>query len=199
MSVAETPAQARSPVARDAPRPLRSRYLLVVLLPLVALVSAVLWSITVYAGAGSAAESYPRGTVPGRVTVDIHPGTWVVFAEATMRDFTVRVVTADGTEVPVRYIRGEGGYLYDVHGAQATAVAAFDVPVGVVEQYTVTSVGEPDGQGSFAVGEDSQITWSRVNGWATVALLLVNLGAAAAIVVVPIVRYRRLRSAVAEG
>ena len=197
MSVTESPVQAPSPVARNVPKPLKSRYVLVVLLPLVALLSAVLWSITVYAGAGSAAEAYARGTIPGQVTVDVHPGTWVVFEEASIRDFTVRVVAADGTEVPVRYIRGEGGYVYDVHGAQATAVAAFDVPVGVIEQYTVTSVGEADSQGSFAVGEDSPITWSRVNGWATVALLLVNVGAAAAIVVVPIVRYRRQVAAVA--
>ncbi len=198
MSVTETPAQAPSPVVRNIPKPLRSRYVLVVLLPLVALVSAVLWSITVYAGATSAAETYARGTIPGQVTVEVHPGTWVVFAEATIRDFTVRVVTADGTEVPVRYIRGEGGYLYDFHGAQATAVAAFDVPVGVVEQYTVTSVGETDTQGAFAVGEDSQIGWSRVNMWATAALLLVNTAAAVAIVVVPILRYRRRRSALGE-
>jgi hypothetical protein len=199
MSVTATPAQVPVPVAREVPKPLRSRYLLVLLLPLVALVSAVLWSITVYAGAGSAAEGYARGTIPGQVSVEVHPGTWVVFEEATTRDFTVRVVAADGTEVPVRYIRGEGGYVYDFHGAQATAVAAFDVPVGVNEQYTVTSVGEADSQGSFAVGDDSQLGWSRVSLWATVALLVVNVGAAAAIVVVPIVRYRRRRAAVTQG
>ena len=191
MTVTATPVLGSPPVGREAPRPLRSRYVLVVLLPLVALLSAVLWSITTYSGASAAAEGYPRGSIPGAVTVDVHPGTWVVYQEAAIRDFTVTVVAPDGTAVPVRYIRGQGGYVYDVHGAQATAVAEFDVPVGVTGTYTVTAVGQVDPQGSFAVGEDNQIGWATLNGWAIVGLLLVNLGAAAAIALVPLVRYRR--------
>jgi len=191
MTVTATPVLDSLPVGRGAPKPLRSRYVLVVLLPLVALLSAVLWSITTYSGASSAAAGYPRSAIPGDVTVDVHPGTWVVYQEAASRDFTVSVVAPGGTDVPVRYIRGQGGYVYDFQGAQATAVAAFDVPVGVTGTYTVTAVGQADPQGTFAVGEDNQIGWAAVNGWAIVGLLLVNLGAAAAIALVPLVRYRR--------
>lgn len=186
----ETPAPTR---ARGL-RPLRSRYVLVVLLPLVALVAVVLWALTADARATASAETYPRSDIPGSITVQPRAGTWFVYAEGATRDFDVEVVAPDGTQVPVRELQAGG--VYEIRGTQAEAVASFDVPAMTDTGYTVRAVGSPDPQATFAVGDDDLIGWTRLSQVAGLALLLVNAGAAVAIVVVPIARYRRHLGAV---
>lgn len=194
MTDVATPAVTPAPAGPSVRRPLKSRYLIVVLLPLVAVVAGVLWAFAVADAAAAHGESYPRSDIPGTITLEPRVGSYVVYSEGASRDFTVRVLAPDGTQVAVEAL--QSGSVYEIGGTMADAVASFDVPTMTSTGYTVEAVGTADPQGSFAVGDDDLIGWARANQIAAVSLLVVNVGAAIAIAVVPLVRYRRQRVAV---
>jgi hypothetical protein len=173
--------------------PLRSRYLLAALLVLVALVTFVLWSFLAMAAIDATADNYLRGDLPGELTSDFHPGTWNVYAEGPVTVTGITVTDAEGTAVTVT--TGDGSDMdYDRWGSSATLAGSFDVPRGGMSgemRIKVTGSAESGGEATFAVSADDELDYLRLQHWGMVALLAVNLGAAVAIIITPIIRRRR--------
>ena len=183
-------------------RPLRSRYVIAVLLPLVALIGVLGWSFA----AGSAADqkylNMQELAVPGVVTVHGGGGTYFVYAQGSLTTVTgVRVTDAAGTVIPVTMKTVEVG---NFAGLSPRRVASFTVPEQVPRNpspgYSVEPSGPAyrvalTGSGFARVGDYDATEFLRWDRWGMATLLLVNVGASMAIVVVPIVRQRRHRVA----
>ena len=176
--------------ARLRRRPSRARWLLVGLLPAVAISSALLWLYAAWTAVDASAKTFTRAHVPGEVVVEVHPGTWYVYVEGASDRHAaqVRVTDPDGRALTVkRYFASRS---YDYGGSQGQAVAKFDVPRGVVGEAHVSVTGtlDPYNQTSFAVGDFNTAGFGRPQLWGICALLLVNIGAALAIALSPLVR-----------
>ena len=171
-------------------KPLKSRYLLVVLLPLVALFTVVAWGFTSSWAASDMSQAWDRADVPGQLVLDLHPGTWYIYQEATLSAPTFRVLGPGGT--PVAVDPASGGD-YSSSGSGGSLAARFEVPPGVTAggRYTIVA-DSADVQGEFAVTDVDMAGRQRVEQIAQWILLAVNVGAAIAIAVVPVVRSRRL-------
>ena len=171
-------------------KPPKSRYLLVVLLPLVALFTVVAWGFTSSWAASDMSQAWDRADVPGQLVLELHPGTWYIYQEATLSAPTFRVLGPGGTPVVVEPASGGD---YTNGGSGGSLAARFEVPPGVTTggQYTIVADSR-DVQGEFAVTDVDVAGRQRVEQIAQWILLAVNVGAAIAIAVVPIVRSRRL-------
>ena len=201
----ERPPIANEPKPAHGPtsfRPLRSRYLIAVLLPVVALIGVLGW----YFAAGSAADqkylNMREQAVPGVMTLQGGGPTYFVYAQGSLTTVTgVRVTDAAGTVIPVTMKTVEVG---NFAGLSPRRVASFTVPDQVPRNpapgYTVGPSGpayrvELTGSGVARVGEYDATEFLRWDRWGMAVLILVNVGASFAIVVVPIVRQRRHRVA----
>lgn len=178
--------------ARPRYRPLRARYILVVLLPVVALAAAMFSLFGVNDTVNAKFDAFPRADIPGQATVWVHPGTWYIYATTGSTINSIHVTGPSGQALPVKAssagsITGARGGL-DFH-----AVGQFTVKVGQVGDARVSVAGADNlGGGSFAVGDFNINSYQGPRLWVVGALLVVNIGAAVAIVVLPIVRARRL-------
>ena len=182
------------PAAGPAPRyrPLRSRYILVVFLPLAALIAAVVSTFAVNDTVNAKFDSFPRAEIPGQATVWIHPGTWYIYATTGSTINSIQVTDPSGQALPVK--ASSAGSITGARGGRDFhAVGQFTAKVGQVGDARVTVAGaDTVGGGSFAVGDFNIQSYQGPRFWVLRALLVVNIGAAIAIVVVPIVRARRL-------
>lgn len=196
MAATSVPTSSAAPARLPALKPSRMRYVLVALLPIVALVCAVLWGYAVYETVGASTDNLVRGSVPGEITMDLHPGTWYIYAEGSATVQSIRVTDQDGQPVAVK---PSSAGTYDRGGSQARAVGQFEVKpgpsAGGVHRIAVTGTGTGDPPGDFAVGTFSVNGFMQPQLWGIGALLLVNVGSAIAIAVVPIIRARRRTAA----
>jgi hypothetical protein len=180
----------RPPTAPVGIAPLRSRYLLVVLLPVVAFAVAVVWGVYAAGAVDEMANGWARADVPGQVVVDGNPGTWYVHQEGTLSEPTIRVLGPDGS--PVTVVSQEATEVSMFGGSSGSVIATFQVPTGETPGGSYTIVAESaDRQGSFSVTDVDVAGWERPQLIAMLVLLLVNAGAAVAIGVVPALRWRR--------
>jgi hypothetical protein len=191
---AETSAEAAPESSTDAAswRPLRSRYLVAALLILVAVVAASMWAMLSIAATDSAGRSFERSDVPGDLTLDLHPGTWNIYLEGPASIDAIKVTDADGTPVAVNTAELDGA-TYNHGGFRTEQIASFEIPLGGTAsqmQIAVTGIAQ-DPDTTFAVGAADDVGDLGVQTWGMVALLVVNIGAAVAIVITPIVRRRR--------
>lgn len=180
-----------SDTASDPP-PLRSRYLLAVVLVLVALVSVVMWGLLTVRATDDLAAGLDRTSVPGELTVDLHPGRWILYGEGDLALDEVKVSYPDGREVPVT-LDPASAATYEHQGRTSDAVAAFDLPLGGEwpdMRIVIDGRGtEPDA--AVALAASDQFDQLGRQRWGMLALLVVNVGAAVVIVVVPLMRHRR--------
>lgn len=196
MSGSETPSRVSDGTSveiRDY-RPLKSRYIVVVLLPVVVLGCLLVWGFGILFAVGAATEAFVRGPVPGEITVQAHPGTWYVYSEGGATITKIEVIGADGQALNVRPSAPGPGYDYGGSGG-GVAVGEFDVQPGRMGSYRVVVSGSTDdfGNGSFAVGEFAVARFVTGQQAAMVTLLVVTVGSSLAIAIVPvIVRRRRL-------
>ena len=192
----DAPAAVTPPPAAPAPaevptRPLRSRYVIAVLLVLAALSAALFWSFAVNEAVGARLDKFTRGPVPGRTTVWVNPGTWYVYATGGSTLDGIQVTGPDGRPLPVAPTAtvdtmAAGG------GMGLHTVGQFTVPVPEVGNAQVAVTGtDTTAQGWFAVGDFDVNGFQTLQFAAMTALVVVNAGAAVAIVVVPVVRARR--------
>ncbi len=193
--VVTPPPVSSGPAAPPAPafRPLRARYILVVLLPVAALVAALFWLYTVNEAVGAKFDAFTRGDIPGQATVWVSPGTWYIYATTGSAIESIQVTDPSGKSLPVK--ASSAGAVYGARGGRDFhAVGQFTVKVPQVGDARVAVTGtDTFGGGSFAVGDFNVNGFQRPHLWAAAALLVINVGAAVAIVVVPIVRARRVR------
>lgn len=198
MAVVEKPVEMSAPAPgagrASGLRPLRARYVIAVLLPLVALSASIGW----YGAAWSAAENQYLGmhqlTLPGVVTLPGPnepfggPKYWV-YAEGLTTVTGVRVTNTAGQVFPVTML-AKPVAVENYGGLSPQQVAWFDVSNG--PRPPVPLRIEVTGGGSARVGSDDATeflnAWER---WGIAALLVVNVGASIAIIVVPIIRRRR--------
>lgn len=177
--------------------PLRSRWVLSALLVVVALVCVVMWGLLTLWATDATGKAFARADLPGELTTDLHPGVWKVYAEGPAAVDRVTVAYPDGRPVEVDRVDGAGS-AYDRGGFTAIPVATFELPLGGewpdMEISVTGSAEDPDT--TFAVGAADELTPMDQQRWGMLALLVVNVGAALAIGVVPLVRRRRQ---VAEG
>lgn len=180
-----------------ARKPLKSRYLAVVLLPVVALVAIGLWSQAVDSWVDAKAESFHRYPAPADVTLSLHPGTWTVYKEGSVG--AIRSVTVTNPAGQAVTLADASGSSYDLGtGTNADPLVKFTVAPGAMgdslnsaRDYRIVVTG--DGT-TFAVGDfDIPDTIGSNSGieWPMLLLLAVNVGVATAITIVPLVRYRR--------
>lgn len=172
--------------------PLRSRYLLAGLLVLVAFGSIVMWGLLTVWATEDLAAGLDRTTVPGQLTSDLHPGGWVLYAEGDVAVEQVHVTRSDGREVPVT-LDPDIGTSYEYRGRASEPVASFDLPLGGewpdVRIDVDGRAADPDSTVALAAADRfDHLGWQR---WGMLTLFVVNVGAAVAIVVVPLVRRRR--------
>lgn len=180
--------------------PLRSRYLLAAALVLVAVGSIVMWGLLTAWSTEDLAAGLDRTEVPGELTVDLHPGEWMLYAEGDVTIDRVQVRYPDGREVPVDQ-DPDGGTAYEYRGRTAEPVASFELPrVGELPDMQIVAEGSSDDpEATVAVAEADQFDHLSVQRWGMLALFVVNVGAALAIVIVPLVRHRRATHADPEG
>lgn len=175
-------------------RPLRSRYVLVVLLPLVALSAAIGWYGSAYsAGENQYLRMQPR-TLPSLVTSPEPnepfggPKYWV-YAEGNTTVTGVRVTNTAGQVFPVTMLTKPVA-IENYGGFSPTQVAWFDVSNGPRPPLPLRI--DITGSGIARVGDydatEFPNAWVR---WGIAGLLVVNIGAAVTIIVVPITRRRR--------
>ncbi|MEI8081372.1 MAG: hypothetical protein WCI74_05950 [Actinomycetes bacterium] len=180
-------------------RPLRARYWLVAVLPLVAVVCVVMWGFSTLVAVSATAEGFSRGDVPGEVTIRARPGTWYVYSEGGAAVNEVSVLAPNGSLVPVTMTAAGPGY--DWGGVQGYSVGTFEVPVGMMGSYRIVVKGSGDefGNGNFAVGTFDIASFVIKQQWGMLALLVVNIGAGLAIAFVPIIRRRHRRRVAAAS
>ena len=171
-------------------KPLKSRYLAVVLLPIVAVVAIGLWSAAVDSWVDAKAESFYRYPAPADVTLSLHPGTWTVYKEGSVG--AIGSVTVTGPAGQPVTLANASGSTYDLGtGTNADPLVKFTVAPGAMGDYRILVTG---GGTTFALGDfDIPDTIGSNSGieWPMLALLAVNVGVAIAIAIVPLVRYRR--------
>lgn len=174
-------------------RPLRSRYLLAVLLVAVALVSAVSWGLVTLAGVDATADSFARTDVPGEFSVDVHPGSWDLYAEGGADLDGIVITDERGDDVAVGPATSSA---YERDGRTVEPVGSFEVPLGGEFTYRigVTGTGDAGETPTLAVGPRDDVESFTRQRPLVLVLLAVNVGAAVAIVVVPVVRWRRNRA-----
>lgn len=190
----DNPSVDRSQRVTVWPAPPKSRWLLAVALVLIALVSVMMWGLLTVRATDATAKGFARSDLPGELTADLHPGVWNVYVEGEATVERVSVSYPDGRRVPVTRTDG-GGSTYERQGFSATRVASFTLPLGGERpgmRVRVDGTAEtPDV--TFAVAAADELTYVEAQRWGLLALVVVNVGAAVAVVAVPILRRRRHR------
>lgn len=173
-----------------ARKPLKSRYVAVVLLPIVALFAIGLWSQAVDSWVDAKAESFYRYSAPADVTLSLGPGTWTVYKEGSVG--AIRSVTVTDPAGQAVTLADASGSSYDLGtGTNADPLVKFTVAPRAMGDYRIVVTG---GGTKFAVGNfDIPDTIGSNSGieWPMLVLFAVNAGVAIAIAIVPLVRYRR--------
>ena len=190
------------PAGTPVRKPLRSRYLLAVAM----IVGGVALALGVGFGAGQArsdrAQGFARFPVPSEFTLRAdHPATYYVYSEGTAcLDFpnchgalypvTVTVTGPSGQRVEVEASRGP---VYMIGGMEGTGVARFDA--ATPGDYRIAVSTGPFSEGRVAVGAAFP-GWTQ--DWVATLAMIVLFAGAAAIIVVPVIRYGR-RERAPEG
>jgi hypothetical protein len=194
MSVIESSARELS--APDRPvrsTPSRARYGWAAIVLIVALLAALQWSFAVLRASEAEADGFGREDVPGTLTVDLHPGTWLIYEEAGAAIREVDVTGPDGGAVPVDDVsKGLIDFTdYDRDGRGATAVGVIRLEPGTMGEYRVTVTGDDEfGDGTFAIGSDDVVTFRR-NQTAGMLVMLVVMTATSAWIALGTFRGRR--------
>lgn len=175
-------------------RPSNARFVLVVLLPVMALVAAVFWLFTVDRAVSATTDHFTVGYVPGTVTVNAHPDTWYIYATTGSDVGKIQVTDPSGQPIPVK-ASSAGSYMSG--GRDYRAVGQFSLRPGQIGDFRVAvSSNRPSGFGDqFAVGNFSVNGFRNPQLWAVAALEVVNFGAAIAIALWPVLRGRRAAGA----
>ncbi len=180
------------PVTAGRPglRPLRSRYVVAALLALVALVAALGWNGSVWSVGDQKYLNMQQTSLPGTVTLQGGGPTYYVYAEGITDVTNVRVTNTAGQVFSVtmrtRQVDNFGGW-------SPRQVAVFDVRNGPRPPLPLRV--EVTGSGYARVGGYDATQVVGLERWSIAALLVVNFGAAIAVVLVPIVRRRRHQAA----
>lgn len=183
--------QEERPTITPPSRPAASRWVLVAMSVLAALVAYGANAYLSAAAIDATANSFDRARLPGTVTATMHPGEWRVWVEGPGTVDAVEVV--DGSGRPIEVGDGDGDTTYRHGGFDARAVASFTIPRGGLSpdvRVTVTGSAETP-ETSFAVGPADDFDYVRPSYYATVLAIALILLVAAAIAVLPILRGRR--------
>lgn len=172
-------------------RPLRSRYALVALLVLGALLAFATDAFITSAAIDATAKTFNRSSVPGTITTSLHPGTWNVWLEGPGTVDDVLVTDSSGRAIEVRMQNGGTSYTRD--GFTATRVASFEIPRGGMSTgVRIEVIGRAEfPEVAFAVGPADEFRYVDVARYGTIAVIAIDLLAIALIIAVPIIRYRR--------
>ena len=173
------------------PRPPASRWMLVAMSVLAALITYGANAYLSAAAIDATADSFDRARVPGTVVATMHPGEWRVWLEGPGTIDAVQVVDGSGRSIEVG--NGDGDANYRHGGFDSRAIASFTIPRGGLSpdvRVTVTGRAETP-ETSFAVGPADEFSYVRPADYATVLAIALILLVAAAIAVVPILRSRR--------
>lgn len=182
-----------SPITRPPGlRPLRSRYVVAFLLPAVAIVAVIGWYSAGWSWKEQSYLNMPEHTLPAVVTLDGRPGPYWIYGEGTTDVTGVRVTDANGRVIPVQMLTPRS--IENYGGLSPKEIARFEAvsrlgPTGPVPLRVALT-----GSGAIRIGEHNE-AFPGPERWGMVALMVVNVGAAVAIIVVPIVRRRRHRAA----
>lgn len=170
---------------------MRSRYALVALLVLGALLSLATDTFITSGAIDATAKTFMRTSLPGTITADLHPGTWNVWLEGPGVIDHVTVVDSSGRAIDVRM--GGGGVSYTRDGFTAAEVASFDIPRGgMMSGVRITATGTPDvRETTFAIGPADEFHYVDLAHYGTAAAILIDLLVIGLLIVVPILRYRR--------
>lgn len=180
-----------SPGTPRIPQPLRSRWILVALLPIIGFISMLMWDFASYSAADAFNRAFQRGPVGSTLSVTVHPGTWFVYDEG-MGGATVRVIDQSGNTVPLG-----SAFSLSIPLIADTApvpIASFEVPIGGLQEWRVES-NSPTRDGQIAVGDVNLVAWALPQQIGSQVLFVVLVATAILIAVVPAVRFRRMRTA----
>jgi hypothetical protein len=175
----------------------RGRYVIAVLLPLVAIMAVIGWYLDAWSMEEQKYLNMPQQSLPAVLTAG-HPGMFFVYAEGSTTITDVRVTDDAGTDIPVTM---KSVSIENYGGLSPKQVARFTVQPRAIPQGPVpvppprTARVEITGSGVVRVGEFTGTDFLRWERWGMAALLLINVGSSIAIVVVPIVQRRRRRAA----
>lgn len=158
--------------------------LLAGVLALVGAFAALLWSSAVTTAVTASLEAATHGP-PSGVTVTTHPDPWFVYTEDGSRVSHVSVTAPDGSTLPVTLTSSTFGYGPHREGRQ---VARFEVPAGagLVDLRVVVDVvgaAQSDPAATVAVTTFDVAGFENVHRWGLVTLLVVDVGAATAVLV----------------
>ena len=164
------------------------------MLPLTGIAAALMWGFAALVAVSATADGFIRGSVPGTVTAELHPGTWYLYAEGGVTVRAVRVTGPGGRAAPVTMTPPVSAG-YDHGGNSAQQIGKFDVRPGQMGRYRVAASGttQPYGSGGLAVGEFSVAGFMRPQRLGIAALLLVNVSSGLALAVAPAIRRSRRR------
>ena len=186
--------EVREPAAASASglRPLRSRYVVAVLLPLVAIMAVSGWYGAVWSSKEQTYLNMPEHTLPAVVVLNGRPGTYWVYGQGATEVTGIRVTDANGRVIPVQTLRPRS--VEDYGGLSPKEIARFEAVRFLPPTGPIPLRVEVTGSGTIRIGERSPtfLGWER---WGMAALMTVNVGAAVAIIVVPVARRRRRRAA----
>lgn len=173
------------------PRPTASRWVLVAMCVLAALIAYGANAYLSSAAIDASAESFTRARLSGTVTVTMRPGEWRVWLEGPGSVDAVQVVDGSGRPIEVRDRNGDTDYRHG--GLDARAVASFTIPRGGLSpDVRVTAIGSAETpETMFAVGPADEFGFVRPVYYATVLVIALILLVAAAIAVIPILQGRR--------
>lgn len=172
-------------------RPPASRWVLVAMSVIAALIAYGANALLSTAAIDATADSFDRTRLPGTVTVTMRPGEWRVWLEGPGAVEAVEAVDGSGRPIEVRM--GDGDSTYHHGGSESRAVASFTIPRGGLSpdvRVTVTGTVESP-ETSFAVGPADAFDYVRPADYATILAITLVLLVAAAIAVAPILRSRR--------
>ena len=146
--------------------------------------AALLWSSAVTTAVTASLEAATHGP-PSGLTVTAHPDPWFVYTEDGSRVSRVSVTAPDGSSLPVTLTSSTFGYGPHREGRQ---VARFELPAGagLVDLRVVVDVvdaAQSDPAATIAVTTFDVAGFENVHRWGMVALLVVDLGAAATVLV----------------
>lgn len=190
MTIVGQPPVGLTPLRTSGPKPLRSRYLLAALLVIAGVVGAAGWASARSSASDSDYFRNAHAGVPGVLNISAHPGLFKVFVEnGTLT--SVRVTDATGAVIPLTMFEPPKA-MPNYGGHTIKEVARFELKPGnkyVGPTFKVEATGSAT---AFAVGESGNASEYGNDIWGIIALLVVNIAAAAAIVLAPILRQRHV-------
>ena len=190
-TVATRAARQEAPTPSESRRPPATRWVLVAMSVMAALVAYGANSYLSSAATDATANSFDRARPPATIAATMHPGEWRVWLEGPGTVDAVEIVDGNGRPIEVR--DGDGGISYHHDGFESRVVASFTIPRGGLfpdVRVRVTGIAESP-ETTFAVGPADDFDYVRPARYATILAIGLMLLVGGAVAVAPILRRRR--------